>query len=239
MTVLAIEGLTAGYGLLHAVRDFSLQLQPRERVAVVGANGAGKTTLMRTIAGAHPVVSGSILFEGRNVTQLPSFRRAAAGIALVPEGRRLFPDMTVEENLMLAGQLGRKGAWTLEAVMEAFPNLKPRRTSAAGLLSGGEQQATAIGRALMTNPKVLLMDEVSLGLSPLAVNLVYASLETLKQTDTAIVVVEQDLTRAFSFATRILCMLEGKVVLEGSPQTLSRQQVTDAFFGLGRAEVPA
>jgi branched-chain amino acid transport system ATP-binding protein len=157
------------------------------------------------------------------------------GIALTPEGRRLFAGLTVEENLLLARAAGRDGPWTLDAVMEAFPNLKARRRALAGTLSGGEQQATAIGRALMTNPEIILLDEVSLGLSPLIVNRVYEQLEALKATGVAIVIVEQDLKRAMAMASRTVCMLEGTIAIEGRTDALTREEVTRAYFGLRHA----
>jgi branched-chain amino acid transport system ATP-binding protein len=239
MALLEISALTACHGLLEAVRKLSFSLEKGETLALVGANGAGKTTLLRTLAGAHRAAEGRIEFAGYDVTNLPSHERAAAGIALVPEGRRLFARMTVEENLLLARAAGRTGPWTIEAVFEAFPNLRERRRSRAGSLSGGEQQATAIGRALMANPELLLLDEVSLGLSPLVVDRVYKQLKSLMARGATIILVEQDLNRALSVADRVICMLEGRVALEGRASELTRSQVTDAYFGLaasGRAE---
>ena len=239
MALLEISALTACHGLLEAVRNVSFSLEKGETLALVGANGAGKTTLLRTLAGAHRAAEGRIEFAGSDVTNLPSDERAAAGIALVPEGRRLFARMTVEENLLLARAAGRTGPWTIEAVFEAFPNLRERRRSRAGSLSGGEQQATAIGRALMANPELLLLDEVSLGLSPLVVDRVYRQLKSLMVRGATIILVEQDLNRALSVADRVICMLEGRVALEGRATELTRPQVTDAYFGLaasGRAE---
>ena len=239
MALLEISALTACHGLLEAVRKVSFSLEKGETLALVGANGAGKTTLLRTLAGAHRAAEGRIEFAGSDVTNLPSHERAAAGIALVPEGRRLFARMTVEENLLLARATGRTGPWTIEAVFEAFPNLRDRRRSRAGSLSGGEQQATAIGRALMANPELLLLDEVSLGLSPLVVDRVYRQLKSLMVRGATIILVEQDLNRALSVADRVICMLEGRVALEGRATELTRPQVTDAYFGLaasGRAE---
>jgi branched-chain amino acid transport system ATP-binding protein len=239
MALLEISALTACHGLLEAVRKVSFSLEKGETLALVGANGAGKTTLLRTLAGAHRAAEGRIEFAGSDVTNLPSHERAAAGIALVPEGRRLFARMTVEENLLLARAAGRTGPWTIEAVFEAFPNLRERRRSRAGSLSGGEQQATAIGRALMANPELLLLDEVSLGLSPLVVDRVYRQLKSLMVRGATIILVEQDLNRALSVADRVICMLEGRVALEGRATELTRPQVTDAYFGLaasGRTE---
>jgi branched-chain amino acid transport system ATP-binding protein len=241
VTLLAIEGLEAGYGQLKAVRGISLNIEKAETVALVGANGAGKTTLLRAIAGAHRIAAGRIAFKGEDIGARPSHARAALGLALVPEGRRLFARLTVEENLLLARSAGRTGAWTLDAVMETFPNLKDRRRALAGTLSGGEQQATAIGRALMMNPDLLLLDEVSLGLSPLVVDRLYARLEALKSSGVAMLLVEQDLKRAMSTASRTICMLEGLIAVEGPTRTLSREQVTEAYFGLrkpSRAEAP-
>lgn len=235
MSELAVEKLNVHHGLLHAVRDVSFKVSSGEVVALVGANGAGKTTLLRAIAGAHRTTSGRILLNGTDIAAVPGYRRVGMGVALVPEGRRLFAQMTVEENLTLGRMSGRDGKWTVERVLEAFPNLVARRNARAGTLSGGEQQATAIGRALMTNPDVLLLDEVSLGLSPLAVDRVYESLSGLMQSGTTIVLVEQDLARALRVANRVICMLEGRVVLESDAATVTRERVTEAYFGLNGA----
>ncbi|MFK0166313.1 ABC transporter ATP-binding protein [Rhizobium sp. NPDC090279] len=234
MSILSIRNLDVRYGLLQAVRDVSFDLAKGEVLALVGANGAGKTTLLRSIAGAHLPAGGQILFDGENVTTVPSHRRIAKGVALVPEGRRLFSQMTVEENLMLGKSAGRRGEWTVERVFDAFPNLKPRRHAKTGHLSGGEQQATAIGRALMSNPDILLLDEVSLGLSPLVVDRVYQQLQSLLSSGTTIVLVEQDLARAMGVASRVICMLEGRIVLDRPANGVTREEVTQAYFGLNR-----
>ncbi|TAM33757.1 MAG: ABC transporter ATP-binding protein [Rhodanobacter sp.] len=231
MSLLQVQGLEARYGLLSAVRGIDFSVTEGEKVALVGANGAGKTTLLRTIAGIHPAANGRIVFEGSDITGVSAPRRCASGIALVQEGRRLFPAMTVEENLLVAKSAGRGGAWNLESVLEAFPQLKPKLKALAGDLSGGQQQATAIGRALMTNPRVLLLDEVSLGLSPLAVQSVYDSLAALLKTKTAIVLVEQDLQRTLNVADRVICMLEGAIVAEGRADEMTREQVMGHYFG--------
>jgi branched-chain amino acid transport system ATP-binding protein len=231
--LLSVRGLEACHGLLHAVRGVSLSLDEGDKLALVGANGAGKTTLLRTLAGAHPASAGTVTFDGADVTGLPAHRRVGLGIALVPEGRRLFPDMTVAENLMVAGRHRRPGPWNLDAVLDAFPLLHPLRNRRAASLSGGEQQATAIGRALMTNPRLLLLDEVSLGLAPLAVDTVYESLERLIATGATVVLVEQDLSRGLRIADRVVCLLEGRIVLEGPAAELTRERVTEAYFGLG------
>jgi branched-chain amino acid transport system ATP-binding protein len=235
VSLLSVERIDARHGLLQAVREVSLEIEEGETLALVGANGAGKTTLLRTIAGAHRPAGGRIRFDGRDITGVPAHRRVKMGIALVPEGRRLFPELTVEENLRVAQAAGRAGRWNVDAVIDTFPLLAKLRDHPAASLSGGEQQATAIGRALMTNPRLLLLDEVSLGLAPVVVEEVYRSLQALIEAGATILLVEQDLGRAMSVASRVVCMLEGRVVLEGGAGELSREQVTDAYFGLARA----
>jgi branched-chain amino acid transport system ATP-binding protein len=232
MSLLTVESLDVRHGLLTAVREVSFEVADGETVALVGANGAGKTTLLRALAGAHRPTAGRILFEGEDITSMPAYVRVARGIALVPEGRRLFPSLTVEENLLVARASRRPGPWTVEKVLEAFPILAPLRRARAASLSGGEQQATAIGRALMTNPRLLLLDEVSLGLAPIAVDAVYRSLEGLLASGATLVLVEQDLARAMRAAERLCCMLEGRIVLEGRAGELTREQITEAYFGL-------
>jgi branched-chain amino acid transport system ATP-binding protein len=238
VSLLAIERLDVRHGQLQAVRDVSLAVREGETLALVGANGAGKTTLLRAIAGAHRPAGGRVLLDGVDVTHVAAHRRVAQGIALVPEGRRLFPGMTVEENLLVARASGRPGPWTIDRVLEVFPMLRARFKAKAGSLSGGEQQATAIGRGLLTNPRVLLLDEVSLGLAPVAVERVYACLENLISGGATLLLVEQDLGRALRVATRVACMLEGRIVLEGAASGMTREQVTEAYFGLGRGAVP-
>ncbi len=231
--MLDVSNIEARHGLLSAVRGVSLKVDKGEVLGVIGANGAGKTTLFRAITGIHTDMTGSVHLNGRDISSLSPSRRLRAGLAMVPEGRRLFPDMSVRENLQVAGENGRKGQWTMEKVLEAFPALKPIIRSLAGNLSGGQRQAVAIGRALMSNPDVIIMDEVSLGLSPIAIEGLYESLEALKADgETAIIVVEQDLRRATAFSDRLICMLEGSVVLEGRAETLSHDAITNAYFGL-------
>ena len=233
--LLEVDGLEARHGLLQAIRGVTLRIEEGQKLALVGANGAGKTTLLRAIAGAHAAAAGTVRFDGVDVTALPAHKRVGRGITLVPEGRRLFPEMTVLENLQVAGRHGRKGSWTIDTVLDAFPQLKPLRDRACAALSGGEQQATAIGRALMTNPKLLLLDEVSLGLSPVAVDGVYESLARAMSGGTTIVLVEQDLGRSLAIADRVVCLLEGRIVLEGAAAELTRERVTAAYFGLREA----
>jgi branched-chain amino acid transport system ATP-binding protein len=232
MTLLRVEELDCRYGLFQAVRGVSFEVAQGETVALIGANGAGKSTLLRAIAGAHKLQGGRVVFDEADVTAQPAHRRVSRGIALVPEGRRLFPSLTVEENLRVAA--ARRGRWNVRSVLEVFPLLQPRRHTAAANLSGGEQQAVAIGRALMTNPRLLLLDEVSLGLAPIVVDAVYRSLADIIREGTTVLLVEQDLSRALKVAGRVICMLEGRIVLEGAASSLGRDQVVDAYFGLKR-----
>lgn len=234
MTLLSIENLDVRYGQFQAVRSVSFKVGAGEVVAMIGANGAGKTTLLRTLAGAIRPASGRILFKDRDVTTLSAHERVKAGMVLVPEGRRLFSRMTVEENLALGGLVKRGGDWSVDRIFSIFPNLAKRRHARTGTLSGGEQQATAIGRALMTNPDIIFFDEISLGLSPLVVDQVYASLAELLKSGVTVVLVEQDLKRAMAVAGRAICMLEGQIVLDRAMAETTRDEITDAYFGLKR-----
>ncbi len=236
MTLLSIENLDVRYGQFKAVRSVSLKVGAGEVVAMIGANGAGKTTLLRTLAGAIRPTSGRILFKDKDVTALSAHERVKSGMVLVPEGRRLFARMTVEENLQLGGLVKRGGDWSVDRIFSIFPNLVKRRHAKTGTLSGGEQQATAIGRALMTNPDVIFFDEISLGLSPLVVDQVYASLAELLKSGVTVVLVEQDLKRAMAVAGRAICMLEGQVVLDRTMAETSRDEITEAYFGLKRGQ---
>jgi len=230
VSLLEVRELDVRHGLLQAVRGVSFSVEKGQTLALVGANGAGKSTLLRAIAGAPPRPSGGrIVFDGEDITRVRAHSRVKRGIALVPEGRLLFPSLTVEENLLVAA---RPGHWNVGTVLEAFPMLQGRRKHRAGTLSGGERQATAVGRALMSNPRLLLLDEVSLGLAPVAVEDVYRSLATVIESGTTVLLVEQDLTRALHTAERVVCMLEGRVVLAGGASEVTRDQVTDAYFGL-------
>ncbi|NKQ53094.1 ABC transporter ATP-binding protein [Amycolatopsis sp. K13G38] len=230
--LLSVEELDVHHGLLHAVRAVSFEVTEGERVALVGANGAGKTTLLRAIAGAQRASGGRVVLDGEVITDLPTHQRVRTGIALVPEGRRLFPDLTVEENLLVAGRRRRDGPWNVDGVLEIFPMLTKLRARRASTLSGGEQQATAIGRALMTNPRLLLLDEVSLGLAPLAVDAVYECLGSVLGHAATVLLVEQDLARALAVADRVICLLEGRIVLDLPAAEVSREQVTEAYFGI-------
>ncbi len=234
MSLLSVEQLDVRHGLLQAVREVSFEVDEGETLALVGANGAGKTTLLRAVAGAHQPTAGRILFDGADVTATPAHRRVRLGISLVPEGRRLFGDLTVAENLLVSGRGARSGEWSLAAVYDLFPPLKELSRRRARVLSGGEQQMCAIGRALMANPRVLLLDEVSLGLAPVVVQAVYETIASIAGRGTTVVLVEQDVARALATATRVVCMLEGRLVLEGAAAELPRERIIEAYFGLRR-----
>lgn len=231
--LLEVRGLTAHYGDFQALFGVDLTLDPGETLAIIGANGAGKTTLMRAVTGIARVTAGTVSLEGRRIDTLPAPAILRAGIAMVPEGRRLFPSLSVEENLKV-GAHARTGSgfWTLTRVFDLFPVLAERRAQPATALSGGQQQMVAIGRALMSNPAVLLCDELSLGLAPVVIREIYAAFPTIREAGTAIVVVEQDIGQALKVATRVHCMMEGRITLSGRPADLGRDAIHDAYFGV-------
>jgi branched-chain amino acid transport system ATP-binding protein len=234
--LLEVGRLTVHHGQLAAVSDVDLSVAEGETLAVIGANGAGKSTLLGAVAGAYRPTSGTIRFAGRDVTRLPAYRRVAGGISLVPEGRRLFASLTVEENLLTGGYRGRPGPWSLEKVIELFPWMAQRRRQVSAQLSGGEQQAVAIGRALVANPRLLLLDELSLGLAPVVVRRIYEVLPRIVASGTSILLVEQDVGQALRVADRVQCLLEGRGVLAGRPGELSVEEVERAYFGLRSAQ---
>jgi branched-chain amino acid transport system ATP-binding protein len=230
--LLQTRGLKASYGDFQALFGVDLHLDAGETIAVIGANGAGKSTLMRSIAGLLRNVPSSIQLRGEAIGGLEAADVMARGVALVPEGRKLFPSLTVEENLLI-GAYGRKvaGPWSLDSVFSLFPILKERRSNAATALSGGQQQMVAIGRALMSNPDVLLCDELSLGLAPVVIKDIYAAFPRIRATGAAIVIVEQDIAQALKVADRVYCMMEGLITLTGRPAELDRAQIHAAYFG--------
>lgn len=232
MTLLETNDLAAYYGDFQALFGINFRVAEREAIALIGSNGAGKTTTLRSITGLLSAKSECVVFDGKQIGGLDPERIVAMGIALVPEGRRLFPSLSVEENLLMGSYCGRQGSWTLERIYNVFPVLRERRKSPSHSLSGGQQQMVAIGRALMTNPKVLLCDEVSLGLSPRVIRDLYVGLDQIRSEGTTIVLVEQDITRALKFADRVYCLQEGRVMLEGRPQDLTRDQIKRAYFGI-------
>lgn len=232
MNLLEVDSIDVHYGDFQALYGVSVSVAAGETLAIIGANGAGKSTLMKALAGLMTPTSGSISFEGRDVTGMPSFKRVGLGIALTPEGRRIFPSLSVEENLLVGGHTRRKGPWNLATVYEAFPLVADRKDRIGIHLSGGEQQAVAIGRALMSNPSLLLLDEVSLGLAPVVVEQIYAALPAITGAGTTVLVVEQDVNQALKVSDRVQCMLEGRTVLEGAAGTLTRDQIATAYFGI-------
>ncbi len=232
MPLLEVRELTVHHGQLRALDHVSLQVFPGEVYAIIGANGAGKSTLLRTIAGLHRATEGSVLFDGRDLTGVRPERRATQGIVMVPEGRRLFGSLTVEENLKVGATYARPGQWTIERVYELFDWMRDRRRQLTAQLSGGEQQAVAIGRALVANPRVLLLDELSLGLAPVVVQRIYAMLPQILATGLTVLLVEQDVSQALRVASHIQCLLEGRTTLEGRPADVTAEQVEAAYFGL-------
>jgi branched-chain amino acid transport system ATP-binding protein len=229
--LLQVSDLVVHHGQLRALSGISLTVYPGEVYALIGANGAGKSTLMRTIAGLHRPTSGSVAFDGRDVTRVRPEKRAAAGIVMVPEGRRLFPSLTLEENLKVGASYARKGPWAIGRVYELFPWMRERRGQKTAQMSGGEQQAVAIGRALVANPRVLLLDELSLGLAPVIVQRIYAMLPQVLDSGITVLLVEQDVSQALRVATHLQCLLEGHTTLQGTPAEVSREQVEAAYFG--------
>jgi branched-chain amino acid transport system ATP-binding protein len=232
MPLLQTHGLTAFYGDFQALYGIDVTLDAGEAVAIIGANGAGKSTFLKTIAGLIRSPAESVIFDGRPIGARRAAEIVKLGIALVPEGRRLFPSLNVEENLLIGGH-GRKvaGPWSLDRVYDLFPVLKQRRASAATTLSGGQQQMAAIGRALMSNPRVLLCDEISLGLAPIVIADIYASLARIKADGASVIIVEQDIVQAMRASDRVYCFQEGRLSLSGRPQDLTRDAIHRAYFG--------
>ena len=230
--LLHVETIDAFYGDFQALFGVSLTVEPGQVVAVIGANGAGKSTLLRSIAGLMPPRRGDIVFDGARVGALPAFDVVKRGIALVPEGRRLFPSLSVEENLLIGGQSKRPGPWTLQRIYGLFPVLAERRHLPATALSGGQQQMAAIGRALMSNPRLLLCDEISLGLAPIVVRDIYAQLPAIVGEGLSLIIVEQDIMQALRAASHVYCLQEGRIALHGKAGDLTRESISAAYFGV-------
>lgn len=232
MSVLELQEVDVFYGDFQALFKVSFKVEEGQTFACIGANGGGKSTLLRTIAGLQRPTSGQVLFHGEPVDKYFAHDRVTMGIALVPEGRRVFPSLTVYENLQIGAYGGRQGDWNTDSVMELFPLLTPLVKRQASSLSGGEQQALAIGRALMSNPQLLLLDEVSLGLAPVVIKRIYEAMVLLVGTGTTILVVEQDVQHVLTVADYVACFLEGRISLEGKPSDLSSEAITAAYFGM-------
>ena len=232
MSLLSVRDLSAFYGSFQALFAVSLEAGEGETVAVIGANGAGKTTCLRTIAGVLPVPAAAVSFAGSPVGGHPAHELVDRGIVLVPEGRRIFPSLTVEENLLVGAYRRRPGPWSLPRVYQLFPVLAERRRQPGTNLSGGEQQMLAIGRGLMANPRLLLVDEISLGLAPVVVRSLYQVLRAIAAEGTTTIVVDQDVSQILDLAQRVYCLRKGAVSLEGRPAELTRARIAAAYFGV-------
>ncbi|MCP5087261.1 MAG: ABC transporter ATP-binding protein [Rhodobacteraceae bacterium] len=230
--VLSITGLKAHYGDFQALYGIDLSLMQGEVLAIIGANGAGKTTLLRSISGMMHNGPGQITYRNQDIGGMRADQVAKTGIALVPEGRQLFPSLSVEENLIIGGQIGRKGSWNLGSVYKLFPILKERRALPSTSLSGGQQQMAAIGRALMANPELILFDEISLGLAPIIIKDIYDALPGIIGKGMSAVIVEQDISKALSVSASVYCLQEGRVSLKGASDTVSREDISRAYFGI-------
>ena len=231
-SLLRTSALSAWYGDFQAIFDIDFEIGAGETVAIIGANGAGKSTFLRALAGALDTRPGMLSYDGSDIGHLPAHEVLRRGIALVPEGRKLFQSLSVEENLLIGGDHGRRGPWTLRRVFDLFPVLAERRAQPATSLSGGQQQMCAIGRALMANPRLLLCDEISLGLAPVIIRELYERLVTIAAEGTTLVIVEQDINRALEAADRFYCFQKGRVSLQGAARGFDRQAITAAYFGL-------
>ncbi|MEO0691964.1 MAG: ABC transporter ATP-binding protein [Pseudomonadota bacterium] len=230
--ILSMNALDAHYGDFQALYGVEMTLAEGEVLSIIGANGAGKTTLLRSVAGLMANANDQIRYRGQGIGMLRADQVAALGIALVPEGRQLFPSLSVEENLLIGGRMNRPGPWSLQAVFELFPILEERRAVPSTALSGGQQQMVAIGRALMANPDLILFDEISLGLAPVIIKSIYDALPGIVGGGMSAVIVEQDISKALSVSDRVYCLQEGRVTLEGASATVSRDAISHAYFGV-------
>jgi branched-chain amino acid transport system ATP-binding protein len=231
-SLLDLDQLDVGYGDFQALFGIDLHVAEAETVSIIGANGAGKSTLLKSIVGLVQPMRGDIRYDGVSIASTPAHQRVAQGIALVPEGRRIFASLSVEENIVIGGDVGRPGPWNKQRVLEAFPLLTRLLNRTGEGLSGGERQTLAIARALMANPRLLLLDEVSLGLAPIVVRQVYEAVPVIKAQGTTVLIVEQDVNQALAVADRFYCLLEGRIALTGTPREVSKEQITEAYFGM-------
>lgn len=230
--MLHVDAVEVFYGEFQALFGVSLEVRQGETVAIIGANGAGKTTLLRTISGVLRPRRGAVRYRGARIDSQPAYTVARLGVTMVPEGRKIFPSLSVRENLLVGRQSGRKGYWDLERIFGLFPILRERADFPGIDLSGGQQQMLAIGRALMSNPDLILMDEISLGLAPVVVKELYGTLKAIADAGTTVMLVEQDVARSIQVADRVYCLLEGQVSLSGQPAELSHEAIARAYFGV-------
>jgi branched-chain amino acid transport system ATP-binding protein len=231
MKLLEVAGLSVFYGDLQALFDIDVSVETGQTVALIGANGAGKTTFLKAVAGLITSKRGTIVFDRQQIGSYPAERIAHLGMALVPEGRLLFQNMTIEENLIMGGYTGRKGYWTLSKIYDLFPSIASRGREMPFVLSGGEQQMIAIGRALMANPRLLLADEISQGLAPVVVDQIYKSFPAIRAEGTSIIIVEQEVKRAATVSDYTYCLLKGRVTLAGRSKSLGFDALSHAYFG--------
>jgi len=232
MTLLQTQNLSAFYGDFQALFDINVTVDEGETVAVIGANGAGKTTFLRAVAGALETAPDMVMFEGRPIGHHTAHDVVRLGIAMAPEGRRLFPSLSVEENLLLGTHSERAGPWNLKRVYQLFPRLYDLRHLPSTALSGGQQQMAAVGRGLMSNPRLLLCDELSLGLAPVVIRDIYECLGAVVAEGTTVVLVEQDINRALDASSRFYCFQEGRLALTAPTENFDRAAITAAYFGL-------
>ncbi len=230
--ILTTQALKAFYDDAQALFGIDFELSESEVVAIIGANGAGKSTFLKALTGLVKANPNEVLWRGQAIGGQPAHQIVRLGLALVPEGRRLFPSLSVEENLLLGAQAQRSGPWNLARVQALFPILKEKRHLPATSLSGGQQQMVAIGRALMSNPEVLLCDELSLGLAPIVIREIYQALPQICAEGMGVVIVEQDVSLAQKISTRLYCFQEGRVTLQGPSVALTRDQISQAYFGI-------
>jgi branched-chain amino acid transport system ATP-binding protein len=232
MSLVATSGLTAFYGDAQALFGIDFELDAGELVAIIGANGAGKSTFLKSLTGLVRVKNDTVHFDGQPIGGLPPGEIVRKGLAMVPEGRRLFPSLSVEENLLMGANAGRKGPWNLERLYRMFPILEQKKRNPGTALSGGQQQMVAIGRALMSNPTVLLCDELSLGLAPIVIKEIYDAMPAITAEGMSVVIVEQDVSVAQRVSRRVYCFQEGRVSLQGASDALTREQISAAYFGV-------
>lgn len=230
--ILQTSALKAFYGDAQALFGIDFELNAGELVAIIGANGAGKSTFLKCLTGLVKTPASSVTWKGKAIGGLPPGQIVSQGLAMVPEGRRLFPSLSVEENLLMGANARRKGPWSLNRLFKLFPILQEKRHLPGTSLSGGQQQMVAIGRALMSNPEVLLCDELSLGLAPIVIREIYNAMPAITAEGMTVVIVEQDVTMARNASQRLYCFQEGKVSLQGESSDLTREQISQAYFGV-------